>query len=316
MKTRIICGKIEAETELRGKTMHTERANAKINAYLNIQSRREDGYHNIVSVMQTVSLCDLVTVDFQPAPQSRIALTVSGNENLPADCRNLAWRAAERFLGHTGLTGEVKIMIQKHIPTSAGLAGGSADAAAVLRALNRLCGDALSTEELCKIGLTLGADVPFCIHGGTMLSTGVGEKLERVSPMPTCALVVAVGEEGVSTPQAYAALDEKYSFFAHPREDNHDVYELIDLWQGDALAASATCFYNIFEDVIAAQNTDVGAIKRLMREGGAISAMMSGSGPSVFGVFEAQSKAEATCASLQEMGYKAFVCHPRGKYID
>ena len=296
--------------------MHTERANAKINTYLNIQSRREDGYHNIVSVMQTVSLCDLVTVDFQHAPQTRITLSVSGNGELPADCRNLAWRAAERFLQYTNLTGEVQIMIQKHIPTSAGLGGGSADAAAVLRALNHLCGDALSTEELCKIGLTLGADVPFCIRGGTMLSMGVGEKLERVSPMPTCTLVVAVGEEGVSTPQAYAALDEKYNFFTHPRIENADVYELIDLWQNDALAASATCFYNIFEDVIAEENTDVDAIKRLMRNGRALCAMMSGSGPSVFGVFETQSEAEATCATLQERGYKAFVCHPRGEYID
>lgn len=296
--------------------MHTERANAKINAYLNIQSRREDGYHNIVSVMQTVSLCDLVTVDFQPAPQSRIALSVSGNGELPTDCRNLAWRAAERFLQHTNLTGAVQIMIQKHIPTCAGLGGGSADAAAVLRALNRLCGDALTVDELVEIGLTLGADVPFCIRGGTMLSTGVGEKLERVAPMPTCTLVVAVGEEGVSTPQAYAALDEKYSFFAYPREENANVYELIDLWQNDALAASATCFYNIFEDVIAEENTDVDSIKRLMREGGALCAMMSGSGPSVFGVFEAQSEAEATCATLQERGYKAFVCHPRSEYID
>ena len=110
--------------------MHTERANAKINTYLNITSRREDGYHTVDSVMQTVSLCDLVTVDFQLAPQSHIALSISGNADLPADCRNLAWRAAERFLQRTNLRGEVQIMIQKHIPMSAGLAGGSADAAA------------------------------------------------------------------------------------------------------------------------------------------------------------------------------------------
>ena len=296
--------------------MHTERANAKINTYLNIQSRREDGYHNIVSVMQTVSLCDLVTVGFQPALQSRISLSVSGNSDLPVDCRNLAWRAAEHFLQHTSLSGEVQILIQKHIPASAGLGGGSADAAAVLRALNHLCGDSLSIEELCKIGLTLGADVPFCIRGGTMLSTGVGEKLERIAPMPACTLVIAVGEEGVSTPQAYAALDEKYGFFEYPREENTDVHELIDLWQNDAPAAACTCFYNIFEDVIAEQNSDVDAIKRLMRKGGATCAMMSGSGPSVFGVFEVQSEAEATCSSLQEMGYKAFVCHPRSEYID
>ena len=293
--------------------MYTERANAKINTYLNITSRRPDGYHNIVSVMQTVSLCDLVTVDFQPAPQSRIAFSVSGNADLPADCRNLAWRAAEHFLQHTHLTGTVQIMIQKHIPMSAGLAGGSADAAAVLRALNRLCGDPLTTEALCEIGLSLGADVPFCIRGGAMLATGVGEVLERISNMPDCTLVIAVGEEGISTPRAYAALDEKYGFFEHRLQQNNDVNELINLWQNDELVASYPCFYNIFEDVVPEENSDVDTIKRLMSENGAMRAMMSGSGPSVFGIFDTQSEAERACVALQEKGCKAFVCHPCGQ---
>lgn len=296
--------------------MHTERANAKINTYLNICSRREDGYHSIVSVMQTVSLCDLVTVDFQPAPQSRIALSVSGNTDLPTDCRNLAWRAAERFLQYTKMTGVVQIMIQKHIPMAAGLAGGSADAAAVLRALNSLCNQPLTTDELCSLGLTLGADVPFCIRGGAMLATGVGEKLARIPDMPSCTLVIAVGEDGISTPKAYAALDEKYSFFEQPRNENAAAREMIDLWNEDRLSDSCACFYNIFEDVIPPENTDVDHIRRVMRQKGAVRAMMSGSGPSVFGVFEESCDAEQACAVLQEMGMKAFVCHPRGQYAD
>ena len=296
--------------------MFTERANAKINTYLNITARREDGYHNIVSVMQTISLCDLVTVDFQPAPQSRITLSVSGNANLPTDCRNLAWRAAERFLQHTHLTGAVRIMIQKHIPVSAGLGGGSADAAAVLRALNRLCGEPLTTAELSQIGLTLGADVPFCIRGGGMLAAGVGEVLERISDIPPCTLVVAVGEEGISTPQAYAALDEKYDFFKSQTDATADVNELIDLWEHDELSASCTCFYNIFEGVVPKENTDVDTIKRVMREHGAMRAMMSGSGPAAFGVFGEQKEAEEACSALQNMGFLAFVCHPRGQYTD
>lgn len=296
--------------------MYTERANAKINAYLNITSRREDGYHNIVSVMQTISLCDIVTVDLQPAKQSRITLAVSGNAELPTDSRNLAWRAAELFLQDTNLTGAVQITIQKHIPASAGLGGGSADAAAVLRALNHLCGEPLSIERLAQIALMLGADVPFCIRGGAMLATGVGEVLQRVSNMPPCTLVIAIGGEGVSTPKAYAALDEKYDFFKLPREDNTDAQELIDLWQNDALSASCTCFYNIFEDVVAKENPDVVLAKRTMRENGAMRAMMSGSGPAVFGVFEGQSEAEKACTALQELGLKAFVCQPRGQYID
>lgn len=296
--------------------MHIEKANAKINTYLNIQSRREDGYHHIVSVMQTISLCDIVTVDLQPAPQTKIMLSVSGNADLVADRRNLAWRAAECFLQYANLTADVQITVQKHIPMSAGLAGGSADAAAVLRALNHLCGEVLSTDALCKIGLTLGADVPFCIRGGTMLAMGVGEVLERIPQMPSCTLVVAVGGEGVSTPQAYAALDEKYSFFKHRCAEPDHVDALIDFWKSDALAASCDCFYNIFEDVVPARNAEVDTIKRLMRHGGAIKAMMSGSGPSVFGVFEFQTEAEKVCASLQEKGYKAFVCHPRGQYLN
>ena len=296
--------------------MYTERANAKINTYLNITARRPDGYHDIVSVMQTVSLCDLVTVNFQPAPQSSITLSVSGNSDLPTDCRNLAYRAAERFLQHTNLTGVVQIMIQKHIPVSAGLAGGSTDAAAVLRALNHLCGDPLTVEDLCKIGLLLGADVPFCIRGGAMLATGIGEALERISDMPSCTLVIAIGEGGISTPKAYAALDEKYGFFEASNQQNANVSELVDLWQNNALSASCSCFYNIFESVIPKENNDVEAIKHTMRENGAMQAMMSGSGPSVFGVFELQAEAEQACFVLQEEGYKAFVCHPARQYTE
>ena len=296
--------------------MRTERANAKINLYLNITSRREDGYHDIVSVMQTVSLCDIVSVNFLPSSQSHITLSVSGNAELTTDCNNLAWRAAECFLERTNLVGAVQITIQKHIPIAAGLAGGSADAAAVLRALNQLCGQPLTTEELCHIGLTLGADVPFCIRGGAMCATGVGDVLKRIADMPPCTLVIAVGEEGISTPKAYAALDEKYGFFEHRYAETDNVEKLIDFWRNDALAASCTCFYNIFEDVIPKGNTDVAAIKQLMCQSGAMRALMSGSGPSVFGVFESQKEAEKACVILQDEGFKAFVCYPKGQYTE
>ncbi len=312
----VFCGKIMVKSPKKGKSMRTEKANAKINAYLNITSRLANGYHSIVSIMQTVSLCDLVSVELVPAAQTKIALAVSGSTELPTDSRNLAWRAAECFLQHTHLTAEVQINLQKHIPVAAGLAGGSADAAAVLRALNHLCGKPFTTEELSQIGSELGADVPFCVCGGAMLATGVGEVLERVPAMPSCTLVVAIGEDRISTPKAYAALDEKHNFFDHPREQGADVQELIDLWQNDALAASCACFYNVFEDVIPEDNTDVDTIKRLMRQSGALCAMMSGSGPAVFGVFETPEEAEKTSAILQEKGFQSFVCHPSGQYIE
>ena len=141
--------------------MRTERANAKINLYLDVVGRRENGYHNVISLMQTVSLCDLVTLEFRPGLHTSIHLSASGNDAMPLDCRNLAWRAAERYLVRTGLSGEVLISIEKHIPMAAGLAGGSSDAAAVLRGLNRLCGERLSLSELCALGAELGADIPF-----------------------------------------------------------------------------------------------------------------------------------------------------------
>ena len=296
--------------------MHTERANAKINTYLNILSRRPNGYHDVVSVMQTVSLCDLVSVDFTPKPQSQITLSISGNAELPTDRSNLATRAAELFLQCTNLTGEVQISIQKHIPVCAGLGGGSADAAAVLRALNTLCGNPFTVDELCKIGFSLGADVPFCIRGGTMLATGVGEVLERAPKMPDCAIVIAMGDAGISTPQAYAALDEKYGFFATPNTKKGSEGELLSFWQKGDLAASATCFYNIFEEAVPKENADVDNIRHILREAGALTSLMSGSGPAVFGVFDSSKEAEKASAVLQEKGFRAFVCQPKGQYAE
>ena len=185
-----------------------------------------------------------------------------------------------------------------------------------MRALNAICGHPFSSEELCKIGLTLGADVPFCIHGGTMLVTGIGERLQRIPDVPPCALVIAIGKEGVSTPQAYAALDEIYGFFEQPNTQNTDVQELIELWQKGDLPASFTNFFNIFEDVIAKEIDEIAIIKKMMREGGAMRSMMSGSGPSVFGVFDTLTEAEKTCQELQNKGFGAFVCSPCEQYLD
>ena len=143
-----------------------------------------------------------------------------------------------------------------------------------------------------------------------MLATGVGEVLERVSDMPPCALVIAIGEKGISTPQAYAALDEKYNFFNPATPADSAVHELIDLWQNDALSASCTCFYNIFEDVVAREKPDVTALREAMLRCGALVARMSGSGPSVFGIFATESEAEGAKEALLQMGADAFVCKP------
>lgn len=295
--------------------MRTERANAKINLYLDVVGKRENGYHNIVSIMQTVSVCDLVSVDFRPGPHTAIHLKASGNDQMPTDCRNLAWRAAEKYLLATELRGEVTIIIEKHIPMAAGLAGGSADAAAVLRAMNRLCGNRMTLDELCALGATLGADIPFCIVGGGARVSGIGEELKPIESMPPCHLVVACMGEGISTPWAYGRLDELHADFTESKPEDTRCERLIRVMaEGDAMDAT-DCFYNIFEEVVPKEQPYVDRIKVVMREHGAAVSMMSGSGPSVFGLFASMQDAADAVEALRQMSAAAFVCHPMAGYF-
>lgn len=294
--------------------MKIERANAKINLYLDVVGRRENGYHEIVSLMQTVSLCDIVTVSYLPAEQTVIRLDASGNSSMPTDNRNLAWRAAEKYLVAANRRGEVRITIEKHIPMAAGLAGGSSDAAAVLRALNALCGSPLTPDELCRVGATLGADIPFCIVGGGAMVKGIGERLEAVDPMPQCHLVVACMGEGVSTPWAYGKLDEAYGFFANAVQNEAPAREILGLMQRDGVVAACPKFFNLFEEVVPKVQPYVDQLKSIMVQNGAVRAMMSGSGPSVFGVFATLEAADKACSALLAFGAPAFVCHPTKAY--
>ena len=305
----------------------TLKAYAKINLFLDVTGRREDGYHLITGVMQAVSLCDRVTVAVEeptgkhlcslgarPGMAESIALTCS-NPNLPTDGRNLAWRAAEAFFSTTGRgCRRLTVHIDKHIPAAAGLAGGSTDAAAVLVALNQLFGYPLTKTALCEVGLKLGADVPFCIMGGTQKTEGVGEVLTPLAPLPDCAILVACAGEGVSTPAAYRALDELYGHFAPgaygPRTMELDA-------QIRALAASdpdGVCAhaYNIFESVILPNHPTATHIKQVMQESGAALSIMSGSGPSVFGLFRRGSEERLACAAeaLRAEGIPVWMCEP------
>ncbi len=291
--------------------MRIERANAKINVYLNVTARRENGYHDIVSIMQTVSLCDLVTVDFQPSIHTSIDLHASGNDAMPVDCRNLAWRAAEKYLQKIGKSGHVTIIIEKHIPMAAGLAGGSTDAAAVLRAMNALCGEPLSVDMLCELGATLGADVPFCIRGGSALVTGIGEILQPAPPMPMGYLVIARRGTGVSTPWAYGELDKRHGAFIESETVDSRPEQILDCWKAGDLMTSTRYFFNVFEEVVPMVQNDVNILKQTMKEGNAVCTMMSGSGPSVFGIFDSSVAAENTCLTLRRIGAEAFVCCPK-----
>ena len=308
-------------------------APAKINLFLDITGRRPDGYHTIAGVMQAISLCDTVTVEVteptgmylcslgnHTAGAKSITLTCT-NPDLPADSRNLAWRAAEAFFAATGRgCKNLLIHIEKRIPAAAGMAGGSTDAAAVLVALNQLFDYPLTPSALCEVGLTLGADVPFCIKGKAHITEGIGEALTPITPMPDCELVVACGGEGVSTPAAYKALDTLYGGF-DPAAYTPHTRELTalktSLWQGN-LTALCSSVFNLFESVVLPDRPVARQIKETLISSGAITALMSGSGPSVFGVFPkgdgaAQSAAGRAREALEAQGIPAWVCEPVGE---
>ena len=261
-------------------------AYAKINLFLDVLRRREDGYHDIRSVMQTVSLHDTLTVECTAGD----AIVLSSDaEGLPLGEANLAYRAAVRFLDAAGITAAVKIHIEKRIPVSAGLAGGSTDAAAVLVALNRIHGEPFDLDALCAIGKTLGADVPFCIRGGTCEVSGIGEGLSPLSPMPPLPMVVCKRGEGISTPWAYRRLDELYDNFTGKYEGGtaaDGVYgALLKALAENDDAALAHSLYNVFESAVLPVHPEACALRTRLVSLGASAALLSGSGPSVFGVF-------------------------------
>jgi 4-diphosphocytidyl-2-C-methyl-D-erythritol kinase len=205
----------------------------------------------------------------------------------------------------------VEIHIQKRIPMAGGLAGGSTDAAAVLRALNRLLPKPLSMEQLCEIGGRLGADVPFCTVGGAMRTQGIGDVLTPVPSMPTCSLVIARRGEGVSTPWAYGRLDEIYADFADRSVcPASGLDTLLGALERGSLEGVCASVYNIFEDVVAAEKQDVTSLREEMLRHGALTARMSGSGPSVFGIFATEQAASEARDALLNLGADAFVCTP------
>ena len=288
-----------------------ENAMAKINLCLDVTGKRENGYHEIDGIMQSVTLCDRVTVGFEAGESTEIRLTAEGNPDMPTDSRNLAYRAAERLLEAASVTGTVEIHIEKRIPMAGGLAGGSTDGAAVLRALNRLLPEPLSMETLCEIGARLGADVPFCTVGGARRTRGIGDLLTPVPSMPSCHIVIARRGEGVSTPWAYGKLDEIYADFSDrslcPESGLDQLLRALE--EGD-LSGTCASIYNIFEDVVAKEKPDVTAIREEMLRRGALVSRMSGSGPSVFGIFDCEDAATAAKDALKSLGADAFICTP------
>jgi len=274
-----------------------EKAYAKINLTLDVTGKRADGYHEIRTVMQSVSLCDTISVERAEE------ITVSANKKaIPADKSNLAYIACEKFFEAAGIRGGANVYIKKHIPVAAGLAGGSTDAAAVLRALNRLYKTGFSTEELCEIGASFGADIPYCVRGGTALCEGIGEVITVLPKLPRLNIVISIGGEGMSTPVMYAEIDKRQSL------PNIDTDGMVRAIQAQNISGIVARLGNVFEEICAEKRPFVSAIKALMLKNGALGAAMSGSGPSVFGVFSDKTAAEACAKLLKNMGYYAFHC--------
>lgn len=287
----------------------TVKGYAKINLHLEVLGIREDGYHSVETIMQSLSLCDDVSVSVTEDGLFTSECNVSG---VPADDGNIAVRAAKLFFSRTGKRGGASIKIEKRIPMAAGLAGGSADAAATLIALNISFGNPLSKQELCTLGAELGADVPFCIVCGTLYSDGKGDRLKAFSALADDLIfVVACGGEGVSTPWAYGLLDRTFDGFdSYTPKNVRTIKNAIE--SGDKYAFCSHV-YNIFEEPVLSQRPVAAQIRNILLQHGAECAMMSGSGPSVFAVYRNVTDAEAARAEIDKIGYFSCITASVGK---
>ncbi len=262
------------------------RCAAKINLSLDVTGKREDGYHTLESIFQTVGVYDILSVSVEEG--EGITLTCDVPE-IPCDERNLAYRAAKAILDASGKECKVQIHLEKHIPSGAGMGGGSADAAGVLYALNALLGCGFSNEYLREIGASLGADVPFLLLGATAYAEGIGELMTPLRSLPEIPLVLLKGEEGISTPAAYRAIDQLVN---PPHPDTKAVLQAVE--QQDIPALARNCS-NLFEEVTDCE--DVIRAKEFLLASGALCAVMTGSGSAVFGIFETEEAAKK-CADL------------------
>lgn len=269
-----------------------EPAYAKLNLTLDILGKRDDGYHELESVMQQITLCDDVEIDIETGEDWKLECDW---EEIPTDSRNLAWKAVGVFYRERGKDpGGVTIRITKRIPMEAGLGGGSADAAAVLRALNRHEGEPYTIWELSRLGAKVGSDVPFCVLGGTALAKGRGEELTQLLPMPQCFYCIAMPDFSVSTPELFAAFD-RLDTVIHP--DNAGMKKALD--QQDLLKVAGHVG-NAMETLVSAEHPQIEAIKAVMGDCGALGTAMTGSGAAVFGIFDAFDMAAMASMQLME----------------
>lgn len=274
---------------------------AKLNLFLDITGKRADGYHLINTVMQTVSLYDDITVSLDE-DGNEISVSCT-DENIPCTNKNTAYIAAEKFFEYTDIRKmEVNIKIKKRIPYGAGMAGGSTDAAAVIFALNEMLKTGLSTDEMAEIGEQIGADVPFCIYGGTMNATGIGTILSPLPDMPDCTIVAVKPDFGISTKEAY----EKSDLIGYDNIKSPDM--VIDAICSGNVKSIAANMYNKFEEV--SGMAEIEDIKKVMTNCGAYGAIMTGSGSVVFGIFGDENEAEDSRQELRDRYDNIYILRP------
>lgn len=280
---------------------------AKINLGLDVLGKREDGYHEVRMIMQTIRMYD--QLDMRKSVEPGIHLTTN-KKYIPVDENNLVWRAAKLMMDTCGIMEGVSIHLHKVIPVAAGMAGGSSDAAATLVGMNRLFHCGLSKEKLMELGVQNGADVPYCVLRGTALAEGIGEKLTVLPPMPDCWILIGKPGISVSTKYVYTTLDLNTDT-VHP-----DIDGMKKALEDGNLYGITERMGNVLQDVTIPAYPEVERIKEQMKALGAVNAMMSGSGPTVFGIFDNEEKAQKACQKLRESGscQQVFLTVPFNNY--
>jgi 4-diphosphocytidyl-2-C-methyl-D-erythritol kinase len=287
----------------------TGHAYAKINISLDIISKMDNGFHYLKTIMQSINLCDEITIECTSNENKRltndISVINSGCSFLPGDERNIAVKAAKAFLDFNDLTGfDIKINIIKNIPVCAGLGGGSADGACVIRILNRMFDTKLNREALINLGNIVGSDVPFCIFGGTVLAEGRGDILTNLTSLPSCFIVVCKPFFSCSTPELFKKVDCKRI------KIRPDIDGIVSSLEEKDIGGVVRRMYNVFEGFLPRGIRDIEQIKYIMLDNGALGSIMTGSGPAVFGIFENEKKAQCAFNALKQNYKECYMALP------
>ncbi len=277
----------------------TKKAYAKVNLALDVLRRREDGYHEVKMIMQNLDIYDELTFSVYEngtQPSNRKITITTNKEGIPTDSRNLIYKAVELMFDEYGIEAEIDIHLTKNIPVEAGMAGGSTDCAATLHAINELFNLGADTKKLMELGVKLGADVPYCVMAKTALSEGIGEILTPIEPLKDCYVLVVKPPISVSTKMVYTNLK------ANELEKHPDVDGMIEALKISDLSGVASRMENVLETVTVHMHPEIETIKKAMKEKGALNAIMSGSGPTVFGIFDDEEVAKMTAEHIRSLG--------------